>query len=99
MNASCVRRTVLAVLVCGLAAGAALVNADTAGSAGPTTVRGTVAGTVETRVVIKRYAAVGTKIVGYGTATSTLRDAAGTTTSVAAKPFRVSLLQRHTKAQ
>ena len=99
MNASCVRRTVLAVLVCGLAASAALVNVGNAGSAGPTAVRGKVAGTVETRVAIKRFAAVGTKIVGYGTATSTLRDAAGVTTSVAQKPFRISLLQRQTRAQ
>jgi len=50
-------------------------------------------------MVINRFAAVGTKIVGYGTATSTLRDANGVTTSVAKKTYRLTLRnQRNARA-
>jgi len=89
MHASSVRTT-LAVLTCAIAA---LVTAGAAGSAGPAVANGKVAGTVETKVVLKRFAAVGTTVVGYGTATATQRDASGNITSVSQKPFRLKLVQ------
>ena len=52
MHASSVRTT-LAVLTCALAA---LVTAGAAGSALPATTNGQVAGSVETKVVLKRFA-------------------------------------------
>jgi hypothetical protein len=100
MGATPVLRLALAILTCALAAGAASATAGTAGSTAPAVAAGQVAGSVETKMVINRFAAVGTRIVGYGTATSTLRDANGVTTSVARKTYRLTLRnQRNASAQ
>jgi hypothetical protein len=50
-----------------------------------------VAGTVETRVVMRDFTAVGNRVVGHGTVTSTLRNAAGATTSTASKAVRLTV--------
>lgn len=87
-------RTAFAVLIFGLAAAAALAGPGqaepTTPTAATTAVTQKVAGTVETRVVINRFSAVKKKVVGHGTATSTVRRADGTT-SVTKKRFRLTI--------
>jgi hypothetical protein len=74
-------RAALVGLVCALAAFAALVNPAAAGSssatAAPAAPQSQVAGTVSTRVVVNRFRAIGRKVVGLGTSTTTYTDAKG----------------------
>jgi hypothetical protein len=72
------------------------VHPASAGPTSPAAVTSTVAGTLSTRVVVDRFRAVGRKIVGLGTATTTFKDAAGAT-SVTRKHFRLTLRERRTK--
>jgi hypothetical protein len=83
-------RWALVVLICALSAIAALAHAENAGSTRPAAVTSTVAGTLSTRVVINRFTAVGRKVVGLGTATSTYTDANGVK-SVRRKHFWASI--------
>jgi hypothetical protein len=74
-------RAALVGLVCALAAFAALVHPAAAGSssatAAPAAPQSQVAGTVSTRVVVNRFRAIGRKVVGLGTSTTTYTDAKG----------------------
>jgi hypothetical protein len=88
-------RLSVALLVCALAAIAALVVPASAGSTAPAALNSTVAGTLSTRVVVNRFAAIGRKVVGLGTATTRFTDAAGVTT-VTRKHFRLTIRQ-HTR--
>jgi hypothetical protein len=89
-------RIALAVLTCLAAAAVATVEPGMAGSASSNAAAREVAGTLETRVVVNRFSAVGKKVVGHGTATSTLRKADGTTT-VTKKAFRLKIAQAKLK--
>jgi hypothetical protein len=91
MKSSSALRAAVALLACVLAAAAGLAAEAGAGSSGATTAAKSVAGTVETRVVLHNFTASGTRIVGHGTVVSTLRNAAGATRSTATHPFRVLL--------
>src|SRR5215212_9976897 len=85
-----------AVLVCILAALAAVVRTADARSTAPTAGASKVAGTVSARMVINRFRAVGRRVVGQGTVISTYTDAAGVTT-VKRKPFRLTIRERHSR--
>jgi hypothetical protein len=89
-------RLAVAISVCALCVGAALVSPAAAGSAGPTATASSVAGTLSTNVVINRFRAVGRRLVGQGTAVSKFTDATGKT-STTRKQFRVALrsVRRH----
>src|SRR5215213_11084942 len=89
-------RSALAGLVCVLSVFAALVHAPSAGSTTPAATKSVVAGTLSTRVVVKRFRAVGRKVVGLGTATSTFKDANGAT-SVRHKQFRLTIREWRAK--
>jgi hypothetical protein len=91
----------LAVVVCILAAFAAVVrtaDARPTAPAAPTAGASKVAGTLSARMVINRFRAVGKRVVGYGTVISTYKDAAGVTT-VKRKPYRLTIRERHTRQQ
>jgi hypothetical protein len=88
----------LAVLLCIFAASAALVRSAEARPAAPTASASKVAGTLSARMVIKRFRAVGKRVVGQGVVISTYKDAAGVT-SVTRKPFRLAIRERHTRQQ
>jgi hypothetical protein len=93
MYSAWVLRAALTVLTFGLMATAALAAPGQAEPTTPTavpTATQEVAGTVETRVVVNRFTAVGKKVVGHGTATSTVRRADGTT-SVTKKKFQLKI--------
>jgi len=82
----------LAVLIAGLVATAGGFAAyATAGPTSEATAAKTVAGSVDTKVVIQRFTVVGRRIVGHGSATSILRNAAGQVTSTARQPFNVAV--------
>jgi hypothetical protein len=83
-----------AVLVCILAALAAVVRTADARPTAPTAGASKVAGTVSARMVINRFRAVGKRVVGQGTVITTYKDAAGVT-SVKRKPFRLTIRERH----
>jgi hypothetical protein len=91
----------LAILLCVVAALAAAVGPADARSSGPTGATATssrVAGTLSTRVVIKRFKAVGKRVVGHGTVISRYTDAAGAT-SVSRKQFWLRIRERHARQQ
>jgi len=81
----------VAVVVCALASFAALARAGHSGLAGSALATKRVAGTVETRLVMHNFTAAGNRVVGHGTVTSTLRNAAGNTTSAASKPVSLTV--------
>jgi hypothetical protein len=90
MNRSLAVRITAAVFVCALAVAASFVGHARAASPGPAAAK-EVAGTVDTKLVLTHFTAAGTRIVGHGVATSTLRNAAGAVTSTNSKPFNVAL--------
>src|ERR687887_681028 len=86
-------RVVLFAVVCAIAAGAAMVHratANSSASAAPAAPMSRVAGTVSERVVVNRFRAIGRKVVGLGTDTSTYTDANGVKT-VKRKHFWMSI--------
>jgi hypothetical protein len=93
------RHTAAAVVLALLGAAAAFgvtvssESAAAAGNAGVVAPDGekVIAGTVDTRMVIKRFTAVGRRIVGRGVAISTLRNADGVVTSTTQKSFGITL--------
>ena len=89
-------RLAVAISVCALCVGAALVSPAAAGSAGPAATTSSVAGTLSTNVVVNRFHAVGRRLVGQGTAVSKFTDATGKT-STTRKQFRIALrsVRRH----
>ena len=94
-------RTALAVVTLGLAAVSAVADTGRAeATAGvvtaPTGAAREVAGTIETKVVVNRFSAVGKKVVGHGVATSTVRRADGVT-SVTKKAFRLTIRTANVK--
>jgi hypothetical protein len=94
---------VLVALVCVIAAGAAMVQGATASSsasasAAPAAPLSRVAGTVSASVVVNRFRAIGRKVVGLGTATSTYTDANGVK-SVKRKHFWMSIRSHRTVQQ
>jgi hypothetical protein len=94
-------RAVLVGLVCALAVFAALVHPATAGSsatAAPAVPQSTVAGTVSTHVVVNRFRAIGRKVVGLGTTTTTYTDANGVK-NVRRKHFWMSIRSHRTVHQ
>src|SRR5919204_231445 len=94
-------RVVLFALVCGIAAGAAMVHRATASSsasAASAAPMSRVAGTVSAQVVVNRFRAIGRKVVGLGTATSTYTDANGVKT-VKRKHFWMSIRSHRTVHQ
>jgi hypothetical protein len=91
-----VHATSLAVLVCILAALAAVVRSADARPTAPTAGASKVAGTVSAQMVINRFRAVGKRVIGHGTVISTYKDAAGVT-SVKRKPFRLTIRERHSR--
>jgi hypothetical protein len=90
------RRTVLrrtAAVVLGLlvaVAGALAAHASAASSSRAVATK-SVAGTVDTRLVINRFTATRKRIVGHGTATSILRNASGAVTSTKKQAFNVTV--------
>ncbi|MDQ3931492.1 MAG: hypothetical protein M3252_01435, partial [Actinomycetota bacterium] len=92
-------RLVLAALLVGVLAGlAALVQPANAGSTAPVATASEVAGTVSTRMVLNRFTAVGRRVVGRGTVTSTFRDATGKTT-VSRKRFWIRIREQSARFQ
>ena len=94
-------RVVLFAVVCAIAAGAAMVHratANSSASAAPAAPMSRVAGTVSERVVVNRFRAIGRKVVGLGTATSTYTDANGVKT-VKRKHFWMSIRSHRTVHQ
>src|SRR4051794_8370970 len=92
MNQRWTRAAALAVLVAALASISTLAaGAQAATVARSVTAAGSVAGTVETRLVINRFSAVGSKLVGRGMLTSTYRNASGAVLSQAAKPTSLTV--------
>jgi len=94
-------RAVLVALVCALAAGAAMVHRATASSsasAAPAAPMSQVAGTLSERVVVDHFRAIGRKVVGLGTASSTYTDANGVKTH-RQKHFWMSIHSRKTVQQ
>jgi hypothetical protein len=94
-------RTALALVVLGLAAVSAVTAPGRAEATGPVTATPTgaareIAGTIETKVVVNRFSAVGKKVVGHGVATSTVRRADGVT-SVTKKGFRLTVRTANVK--
>jgi hypothetical protein len=92
-------RTAFAVVICAVAVVAGTVEPGQAGSPADMTagsLEREVAGTLDTRVVVNRFSAVGTKVVGHGIATSVLRQSNGVTT-VTKKAFRLTIRQQHTR--
>jgi len=93
------RHTAAAVVLALLGAAAAFgatvssESAAAAGNAGAVAPAGgkAIAGSVDTRMVIKRFSAVGRRIVGRGVAISTLRNANGVVTSTTQKSFGITL--------
>jgi hypothetical protein len=83
-------RLAAAIAVCALCVGATLVSPAAAGSREHATTSSSVAGTLSTHVVLKRFRAVGRRVVGQGTAISKFTDATGKTTTKR-KTFRVAL--------
>jgi hypothetical protein len=94
MRLSSIRRAAVAAFTCVLMSAAVVVQGVNAAPTAPVHSTKQIAGTVETRMVINRFSAQGRRIVGHGTVTSTLRNAAGTTTSRTQKPFKLSLRQQ-----
>jgi hypothetical protein len=91
-RSSVLRRTAAVLLGALVAAAGAFAAAQTSvASNGPAATAKTVAGTVDTRLVLNRFTAVGKRIVGHGTATSTLRNASGVRTSTTQRPFTLTL--------
>lgn len=91
MSSSWALRTLPALVLCMLVAGAALAGGAGAAPARHAAATSQAAGTVETRLVLHSFNAIGTRIVGHGTVTSTLRNAAGGTVSTAQKAVKVTL--------
>lgn len=95
---------IVVALVCALAGLAALAHPASAGPAAPSGLgapaapMSTVAGTVSTRVVVDRFRAIGRKVVGLGTATTTYTDAKGVK-SVKRKHFWMSIRSQRTYQQ
>jgi len=83
--------TVVTIVVFALGLFAALATAGRSGSAGSAVATKGVAGTVETKLVMRNFTAVGNRVVGHGTVTSSLRNAAGVTTSTASKPVSLTV--------
>jgi hypothetical protein len=75
------------MLVCGLAALAALTLSPHGGSTAAASPASRVAGTISTRLVLERFVTVGRRVVGRGTVVSKWRDMHGITT-VKRKHFR-----------
>jgi uncharacterized protein (UPF0333 family) len=98
MSISLALRGALVTAICALAAVSALVHPATAGSsatsasasAAPAAPMSRVAGTLSERVVVNRFRAIGRKVVGLGTASSTYTDANGVK-SVRRKHFWMSI--------
>ena len=84
------RGAVVAVL-CALGTAAALVGHAGAASSSPAAAGQEVAGSVEARLIVTHFTAVGKRIVGHGVAKSTQRNAAGAVVTTAQKPFAVAL--------
>jgi hypothetical protein len=80
----------LLLLVCSLAAVAALALTPHAGSTTGAAPASRVAGTISTRLVLDRFVAVGRRVVGRGTVVSRWRDMHGITT-VKRKHFRLTI--------
>lgn len=95
-NTRAVFSAVVVVLLCSLAALAAVVRTADARPTAPTAGASKVAGTVSARMVINRFRAVGKRVIGQGTVISTYKDAAGAT-SVTRKPFRLTIRERHSR--
>jgi len=75
-----------------LTSAAALAGSANAASGSRSVAAGSrVAGTVETRMVINRFSAAGTQLVGHGKVVSTYRNAAGATMSTSAKPVSLKV--------
>jgi hypothetical protein len=87
-------RTALAVLVFGLAALAAFAESGTAARTAPAAAAKQIAGTLQTSVVVNRFTAVGTRVVGDATVTSTQRNAAGRTVATTKKHTTLTIRQR-----
>jgi hypothetical protein len=82
----------LAALTCALAGASALAaGSNAASTVGAAPAANRVAGTVETKMVINRFTAVGTHVVGRGTVTSTQRDAAGNVVATKQKSVNLGL--------
>src|SRR6185312_11433794 len=82
----------LAALACALAGASALAaGSNAAATVGSAAVANRVAGTVETKMVINRFNAVGTHVVGRGTLTSTQRNAAGQVVATKQKSVNLGL--------
>jgi hypothetical protein len=94
MNRVRALRTVLAVLVCGLAAAAAFAESGSAAATASVAATKQVAGTLETSVVVNRFTAVGTRVVGDATVTSVQRNAAGRTVAKTTKHTKLTIRQR-----
>jgi hypothetical protein len=90
MSTSRASRVALLMLVCGLAALAALTLSPHAGSTAAASPASRVAGTVSTRLVLDRFVTVGRRVVGRGTVVSKWRDMHGITT-VKRKHFRLTI--------
>jgi hypothetical protein len=106
MSISLALRGALVTAICALAAVSALVHPATAGSsatsasasAAPAAPMSRVAGTLSERVVVNRFRAIGRKVVGLGTASSTYTDANGVK-SVRRKHFWMSIRSHRTVQQ
>jgi hypothetical protein len=90
MSTSRVVRAALLLLVCSLAAVAALTLSPQAASTAGAAPSSRVAGTISTRLVLDRFVAVGRRVVGRGTVVSKWRDMHGITT-VKRKHFRLTI--------
>jgi hypothetical protein len=96
------RHTLAAVVLALLGAAAAFgatVNSDSAAAANGASAipAGAIAGSVDTRMVIRRFTAVGRRVVGRGVAISTLRDPNGVVTSTTQKSFGITLRTGRTR--
>ncbi len=87
-----VRLAFVAAAVCALAGLAALVHPASAAPTRSAVATTSVAGTVSTRLTLRRFSAVGRRVVGHGTVVSTFRNPSGAT-SVRRKQFRLTIRQ------